>query len=49
MYMAKKSKIAKAKKQMEMIEKYADKRQEFKAIGDHTALAKLQEIQIQIV
>lgn len=41
MYMAKKSKIAKAKKQMEMIEKYADKRQELKAIGDLTALAKL--------
>ncbi len=41
MYMAKKSKIAKAKKQMEMIEKYADKLQELKAIGDRTALAKL--------
>ena len=32
--MAKKSKIAKAKKQMAMIEKYADKRQELKAAGD---------------
>ena len=41
MYMAKKSKIAKAKKQMAMIEKYADKRQELKAVGDHTDLAKL--------
>ena len=39
--MAKKSKIAKAKKQMAMIEKYADKRQELKAAGDRTALAKL--------
>ena len=33
----KKSKIAKAKKQMAMIEKYADKRQELKAAGDRTA------------
>jgi len=39
--MAKKSKIAKAKKQMAMIEKYADKRQELKAAGDRPALAKL--------
>ena len=48
--MAKKSKIAKAKKQMAMIEKYADKRQELKAAGDRTALLlNCQEIQIRIV
>ena len=41
MDMAKKSKIAKAKKQMAMIEKYAEKRQELKAAGDYAGLAKL--------
>ena len=39
--MAKKSKIAKANKQMAMIEKYAEKRQELKDVGDRVALAKL--------
>lgn len=39
--MAKKSKIAKAKKQIAIIEKYADKRRELKASGDHRGLAKL--------
>lgn len=39
--MAKKSKIAKTKKQIMMIEKYADKRQELKAAGDRVGLAKL--------
>lgn len=41
MDMAKKSKIAKAMKQMAMIEKYAEKRQELKAAGDYAGLAKL--------
>lgn len=39
--MAKKSKIAKAKKQRELIEKYAEIRRELKAAGDYKALAKL--------
>ncbi|NBA38136.1 30S ribosomal protein S14 [Enterococcus hirae] len=39
--MAKKSKIAKVEKQIAMIEKYADKRQELKAIGDRIGLTKL--------
>lgn len=39
--MAKKSKIAKAKKQMELIERYAEKRRALKAQGDYAALAKL--------
>lgn len=48
MDMAKKSKIAKAKKQMAMIEKYAEKRQELKAAGDYAGLAKLPKIQTQL-
>ncbi|MGX7417605.1 30S ribosomal protein S14 [Carnobacterium gallinarum] len=39
--MAKKSKIAQAKRQVLMIEKYADLRAELKARGDVKALAKL--------
>jgi Ribosomal protein S14 len=39
--MAKKSKIAKARKQRELIEKYAALRLELKAAGDYEALAKL--------
>ena len=39
--MAKKSKIAKAKKQQEMIEKYAEIRMELKANKDYAGLAKL--------
>lgn len=39
--MAKKAKIEKARKQREMIEKYAPIRQELKAAGDWQALAKL--------
>ncbi|GAA3015111.1 30S ribosomal protein S14 [Tetragenococcus solitarius] len=39
--MAKKSKIAKANKQRELIEKYADLRKELKEAGDYQALAKL--------
>ncbi|EOE20910.1 30S ribosomal protein S14 1 [Enterococcus faecalis EnGen0081] len=47
--MAKKSKIAKAKKQMAMIEKYADKRQELKAQEIAPLSLNCQEIQIRIV
>lgn len=39
--MAKKSKIAKAKKQAAMIEQYREIRQELKAKKDYAALAKL--------
>lgn len=39
--MAKKSKIAKMKKQEALIEKYAQQRQALKAAGDYEALAKL--------
>ncbi|GGH83142.1 small subunit ribosomal protein S14 [Pullulanibacillus pueri] len=39
--MAKKSKIAKAKKRQKMVEQYADLRRELKAIGDYDALRKL--------
>lgn len=39
--MAKKSKIAKARKQRELIEKYAQIRKELKAVGNYQALAKL--------
>ncbi|MBU7455518.1 30S ribosomal protein S14 [Leuconostoc fallax] len=39
--MAKKSKIAKAKKIEAMVAKYADKRAELKAKGDYIALAAL--------
>ena len=39
--MAKKSKIAKAKHQEEMVAKYAAKRKELKAKGDYIALSKL--------
>lgn len=39
--MAKKSKIAKAKQQQELIEKYAELRIELKANKDYAALAKL--------
>ncbi|WP_407407840.1 30S ribosomal protein S14 [Peribacillus sp.] len=39
--MAKKSKIAKAKKQLETVEKYAEVRQELKVKGDYAAWAKL--------
>ena len=38
--MAKKSKIAKMKKQRAMIEKYVEKRQKLKSAGDHEALVK---------
>ncbi len=39
--MAKKSKIAKYKKQLELIERYADLRRELKAKGDYEGLRKL--------
>ena len=39
--MAKQSKIAKARKQREVIEKYAAVRKELKEAGDYQALAKL--------
>ncbi|MFV0561350.1 MAG: 30S ribosomal protein S14 [Enterococcus sp.] len=39
--MAKKSKIAKEKKQRELIERYAEKRRALKMIGDYEGLAKL--------
>ena len=39
--MAKQSKIAKARKQREVIEKYAAVRKELKEAGDYLALAKL--------
>lgn len=39
--MAKKSKIAKVKRQVEMIEIYAEKRKMLKIIGDYEALSKL--------
>lgn len=39
--MAKKSKIAKHKKQVELVEKYAEKRRMLKEAGDYQALAKL--------
>ncbi|MDR1605664.1 MAG: 30S ribosomal protein S14 [Streptococcaceae bacterium] len=39
--MAKKSKIAKNKKQLALIAQYADKRRELKAAGDYEALRKL--------
>ncbi|MCA5011745.1 MULTISPECIES: 30S ribosomal protein S14 [unclassified Enterococcus] len=39
--MAKKSKIAKAKQQQALVEKYAELRQELKANKDYAALAKL--------
>lgn len=39
--MAKKSKIAKARKQRELIEQYAQIRKELKAVGNYQALAKL--------
>ena len=39
--MAKKSKVARDKKQREMVARYAELRQELKAQGDHAALAKL--------
>ncbi|MBT2215956.1 30S ribosomal protein S14 [Virgibacillus dakarensis] len=39
--MAKKSKIAKAKKQQAMVEKYAEIRRELKERGDYEALRKL--------
>ncbi|MTW84373.1 30S ribosomal protein S14 [Virgibacillus dakarensis] len=39
--MAKKSKIAKAKKQQAMVEKYAQIRRELKERGDYEALRKL--------
>ncbi|MGX4645152.1 30S ribosomal protein S14 [Holzapfeliella sp. JNUCC 80] len=39
--MAKKSKIAKASKQRELISRYATIRKELKAKGDYAALAKL--------
>lgn len=39
--MAKKSKIARNKKQMELIERYAQIRKELKAKGDYIALSKL--------
>lgn len=39
--MAKKSKIAKYQKQLELIERYADLRRELKAKGDYEGLRKL--------
>ncbi|WP_339226749.1 30S ribosomal protein S14 [Oceanobacillus sp. FSL K6-2867] len=39
--MAKKSKVAKARKQQALVEKYADLRRELKAKGDYEALRKL--------
>lgn len=39
--MAKKSKIAKAQKQMALIQQYQDQRQALKAAGNYAALAKL--------
>ncbi|MGX4763341.1 30S ribosomal protein S14 [Holzapfeliella sp. JNUCC 72] len=39
--MAKKSKIARARKQRELIDRYAAIRQELKAKGDYEALARL--------
>lgn len=39
--MAKKSKVARDKKQREMVARYADRRKELKAQGDYEALAKL--------
>lgn len=39
--MAKKSKMVKAQKQRELINKYAELRMELKAAGDYEALAKL--------
>ncbi|MBP2075921.1 30S ribosomal protein S14 [Oceanobacillus polygoni] len=39
--MAKKSKVAKLKKQQALVEKYADLRRELKAKGDYEALRKL--------
>ncbi|MQS75688.1 30S ribosomal protein S14 [Companilactobacillus halodurans] len=39
--MAKKSKIVKNQKQLELIEKYAQVRKELKAKGDYIALSKL--------
>lgn len=41
MVMAKRSKIVKAKKQLEMIEKYEEKRKELKVVGDRMGLARL--------
>ncbi|MCZ8466575.1 30S ribosomal protein S14 [Streptococcus uberis] len=39
--MAKKSKIAKYHKQLQLIEQYAERRRELKAAGDYEALRKL--------
>ena len=39
--MAKKSKIVKARKQRELIDRYSELRRELKAVGDYQALAKL--------
>ncbi|WP_342527629.1 30S ribosomal protein S14 [Chryseomicrobium sp. FSL W7-1435] len=39
--MAKKSKVARDKKQRELVERYAEKRKELKSKGDYAALAKL--------
>jgi len=39
--MAKKSKIARNKKQLELVERYAELRKELKAKGDYIALSKL--------
>lgn len=39
--MAKKSKVARDKKQREMVARYAELRKELKAQGDHKVLAKL--------
>lgn len=39
--MAKKSKIAKYRKQEQLVEKYYEQRQALKAAGNYTALAKL--------
>lgn len=39
--MAKKSKIARNKKQLELVERYAQIRKELKAKGDYIALSKL--------
>lgn len=39
--MAKKSKIAKAQKQLATVEKYREKREALKAVGDYEGLSKL--------
>lgn len=47
--MAKKSKIAKAKRQEKLVQQYAAKRAALKAKGDYIGLSKLPVIQAQFV